>query len=281
MRVYVTGAAGNLGRRLMAGLQAAAHSAIGVDVDTVDVTDYAALLTSMAHAQPDVVINCAAWTDVDGCAREPHKAIRINGVGAHNVALAAAACGAEIVHISTNEVFDGRGGQPYAEYDRTQPINPYGYSKWYAEQAILTTTPRHYIVRTAWLFAHGGRNFIHAILNVARQGKPLRIVTDEIGNPTYNDDLADAILRLIETRRYGIYHLTNSGYTSRYHFAQYFLERAGYGHLPITPISTREWSRPSRPPTYAALANHAAAAAGIQLRTWQAAVDAYLLAEGL
>lgn len=286
MRILITGAAGRLGGRLAELLSNTENEITPVDVVgehvlRLDITDFAAVRRMIDELKPEVVLHPAAWTDVDGCAREPDKALLINGIGAQNVALAAAQVGAAVLHISTNEVFDGARAQPYTEYDLTQPVNPYGYSKWYGERAVMSVNPKHYIVRTAWLFAHGGKNFIQTILNAAEAGRTLRVVTDEVANPTYNDDLADAILRLISTQRYGIYHLTNAGACSRYQFARYVLDRAGYAETPITPITAREYPRPSTPPKYTALANHSGRSVGITLRGWQEAVDAFLKKEGL
>lgn len=287
MRILVTGAAGRLGGRLLAALAAGGHEVAGVDVvaaegvTALDITDFGATRAAVAAAAPQVVVHAAAWTDVDGCAREPDKAVAINGYGAQNAALAAASVGAALLYISSNEVFDGRASQPYREYDRTNPPNPYGYSKWVGERAVAQANPRHYIVRTAWLFAHGGKNFLQAILALAQAGKPLRVVTDEVANPTYNDDLADAVAALLLTGRYGIYHFVNAGACSRYTLARYALDRAGHAAVPIEPISIKEWPRPSRPPLYAGLANSAGAQVGIALRPWQAAVDAFLARESL
>lgn len=286
MRILVTGAAGRLGGRLVEILSQQGHEVIGADivgdqVERLDISNFQATSDFMIPLRPDVVIHPAAWTDVDGCAREPEKAIAINGFGAQHVALGAAAVGAPIVYVSSNEVFDGRASRPYREYDVTNPINPYGYSKWVGEQAVQHVNPRHYIVRTSWLFAHGGKNFIHAILNAAKAGKPLRVVTNEVANPTYNDDLADALVQLVSTQRYGIYHLVNEGSCSRYQFARYFLDKAGFQDMPVEGISSHQWPRPSTPPMYAGLENMAGKHIGITLRPWQEAVDAYLLREGL
>lgn len=286
MRIVVTGAAGRLGSKLVEVAKAQGHTVTGADivgenVVKVDIGDFAAIKALVADLKPDIVLHPAAWTDVDGCAREPEKAIRINGLGAQNVALAAAHAGAAVLHISSNEVFDGRSGKPYREYDMTNPINPYAYSKWVAERAIPQVNSRHYIVRTAWLFAHGGKNFIQAILGAAAAGKKLRVVSDEVGNPTYNDDLAEALLKLIGTERYGIYHLVNDGACSRHTFARYALDKAGYQDIDAEKISGSEWQRPSLPPRYASLSNMAARDLGITLRPWQEAVDAFLAKEGL
>jgi dTDP-4-dehydrorhamnose reductase len=252
----------------------------GIDVDDLDITDFAATRAFIARLKPDLVIHPAAWTDVDGCASDPEKAIRVNGFGAQHVALGAAEINAAVLYISSNEVFGGQSDRPYYEYDVPNPVNPYGYSKWVGEQAVMRVNPRHYVVRTAWLFAHGGKNFMQTILNAAQSGKRLRIVTDEVANPTYNDDLTEAIAALVETGRYGIYHLTNEGACSRYAFARYFLDKAGFIDVPVERISSQEWPRPSVPPTYASLANLAGSQVGITMRPWQQAVDAFLQKEG-
>ena len=279
MRIVITGAAGRLGGRLVDVLKET-HDVIGIDIAELDVTDFQAVKAFMQENKPDIVLHPAAWTDVDGCAREPEKAIAINGYGAQNMAIATHEVNAAILYVSSNEVFDGKHSLPYLEYDTLNPVNPYGYSKYVGERAVMTVNPRHYIVRTAWLFAHGGKNFLQSILTAAELGKTLRVVTDEVANPTYNDDLAIAIAQLIETGRYGIYHLVNEGAVSRYNFARYILDRAGYTDTPIEPISSREWIRASRPPVYAELSNTAARQLGITLRNWRDAVDAFLEREG-
>ena len=286
MIILVTGAAGRLGSKLVSLLATGRHLVTGADVvgehvARLDTSDFDATRALFVRLKPDLVIHAAAWTDVDGCAREPEKAIAINGFGTQHVALAAANVGAAVLYVSSNEVFDGKTGKAYGEYDVTNPINPYGYSKWVGERALVNINPRHYIVRTSWLFAHGGKNFIQAVLNNAAAGKRLRIVTDEVANPTYNDDLAEAIVKLVETEGYGIYHLVNEGSCSRHAFARYFLDKAGYQDTAVEKISVVEWPRASVPPTYASLRNMAGKNIGITLRPWQAAVDEFLAKEGL
>ncbi len=280
MKILVTGGAGNLGAELgrqLRGKHEVAGADIVGDVDfRLDITEFAACRELLNRLRPDIVLHAAAWTDVDGCARDPRKALRVNGVGAHNLAVVSASLGISILYVSTNEVFDGERRSPYSEYDLAKPINAYGYSKWYGERAIASLNPRHYIARTAWLFARGGRNFIQAILGAAQAGKPLRVVTNEVANPTSTVDLAAAIARLIETERYGIYHLVNQGAASRWHFARYILDRGGFADTPVERISRHEWQRPSLPPEYTAMANIAGASVGIQLRPWQEAVDSFL-----
>lgn len=283
MKLLITGAAGRLGSQLVAQLQdehQVADADIVGDVSHVlDVADYDACRGLVADLRPDIVLHPAAWTDVNACALAPEKALSINGIGTANLAAITALRGIPILYVSTNEVFDGMLDRAYTEYDRSNPINAYGYSKWYGERAIMQVNPRHYIVRSAWLFAHGGRNFIHAILGAARKGKRLRVVINEVANPTYTNDLAAAITCLLESERFGIYHLVNEGAVSRWGFARYLLDQAGFSDTPIERISRHEWSRPSLPPEYTALANIAGASIGIRLRTWQEAVRAYLDAE--
>jgi len=282
MNLLITGGDGRLGRALHQLALKGGHQVTAVNHSQLDITDWDAVRAMIRDLRPDAVLHPAAWTNVDGCAQNPAEALRINSYGAGNVAAAAANVGAWMLYVSSNEVFDGeRPHGTYTEYDMPRPINAYGMSKYSGEQAVIQTNPRHMIVRTAWLFAHGGKNFLQTMIGAARDGKALRVVADEVGNPTYTDDLAAAMLQLTATQRPGIYHGVNSGAVSRWGFARYTLDRAGFGHIPIAKIARREWRRPSTPPAYTALANINAAALGIPLRSWQSAVDAFLKREGL
>jgi dTDP-4-dehydrorhamnose reductase len=281
MRILITGANGRLGSALTRTLSERSHQVWGIDADTVDVTDRHAVARAFAEAVPALVIHCAALTGVDYCAEHPDEALHVNGFGTQVVAQACLEHNAALAYVSTNEVFDGRTYRPYLEYDPPHPINPYGYSKWVGEQAVRELVPRHYIIRTSWLFAHGGRNFIHSILQQARSGGRLRVVVNEVSTPTYCNDLADAIARLVETGCYGIYHLVNEGQASRFQFAQAALIAAGLGDTPIEPIALAEFQRASRPPEHAVLRNMAAARLGIILRPWQEALTEFLRIEGL
>ncbi len=278
MRILITGVRGQLGTALTSALTH--HQVSGIDLPEVDITNKAAVMTAVAQAGPNVVIHCAALTDVDGCARNPALAYKVNGLGAQNVALACLARDAEMVHISTNEVFAGNRPDGYEEWMPLNPVNPYGRSKAAAEFHVRSILPRHFIIRFSWLFAPGGRNFIHAILNRARATGQVRVVTDEIANPTYVKDLAAAIAQLIETHQYGTYHLPNAGSCSRWQFANEILRLAGLDHVINTPILSQEFKRPSTPPAYAALHNVAGKAIGIELRPWQDALAAYLTESG-
>lgn len=277
MRVFVTGARGQLGRALLARLGAATVST--GDLPEWDLLNAGQVVSSICDFKPDLVIHAGAMTAVDYAAEHPEEAVQVNGVGSYNVALACQQAGALCLGISTNEVFDGESRRPYQEYDVRGPINPYGYSKYVGEQAIERIAPEYMIVRTAWLYAAGGSNFIHKIIARARSGEPLRVVTDEVGSPTYVEDLADAILALAQTGRPGIYHLTNEGYCSRYEFAREILRQAGLDAA-IEPITSDSFRRASTPPKFAPLANLFAAAAGVRLRAWQEALAAFLADQG-
>lgn len=273
MRLFITGNAGQLGRTLAARL--GEHTVAGGDLPDWDMTDSAQVEQTLADFAPDVVIHTAALTAVDYCAQHPAEAVRINAVGTYNIANACRQIGARLLHISTNEVFDGTASRPYQEYDHRNPINPYGYSKYVAERVVERLVPSAMIVRTAWLYTDGGNNFIHKVLAKARAGETLRIVTDEVGNPTYVPDLADGVAALIEQDRPGIYHFVNEGAATRFQFAQAAVELAGL-HAPLEPITSDSFERPSTPPPYAPMANVFGAAAGVRLRPWREALAAFL-----
>lgn len=281
MRILVTGANGRLGSQLLNDLRRRSYDVFGADVDALDITDARSVYQVFETFQPDIVIHCAALTAVDYCAEHPDEALEINGFGTQTVALACQKHDAALVYLSTNEVFDGKTQRPYLEFDRANPINAYGYSKWVGEQVVRDLVRKHFIVRTSWLFSHGGSNFVHTILRLAQEGQPLRVVVNEVASPTYNNDLAAAIGQLIATGAYGIYHLTNEGTISRYAFARQILNLAGYDAVPIEPIALAEYRRASTPPEYTMLRNMAAARLGITLRPWQAALAAFLETEGV
>ena len=274
MKILLTGHKGLLGRTLLPLL--AGHDVLGIDLPEHDITDRAALFALTRDFRPDLILHQAAMTNVDGCAHNPALAYRVNGMGTQNLALAAAKVDAEMLYVSTNEVFDGRATEPYHEWAATNPINAYGRSKlageWYTQHLL-----RHfYIARTAWLYTAGGRNFPHRIIQLADERGSLNVVTAEVGSPTYAVDLARALVALIETHAYGISHLVNAGVASRYEFAQEILRLSGRDHVPLAPITSADFQRASTPPLYAPLANNAAAALGICLRPWQEALAEFL-----
>lgn len=274
MRVLITGSSGQLGSMLQTKL--IGTELAQADLPEADITNHEHFTALVRDFAPDVVIHCAAYTDVDGCVSNPELAYRVNSFGTQNVALACQEVGAAMVHISTNEVFAGDSVHEYEEWMAPNPINIYGRTKAASEYHVRSILQRFYIVRTAWLYAPGGHNFIHAILRQARQGTRMRVVTDEIGNPTYAEDLAEAIVRLIHSQQYGTYHLVNEGACSRFEFAQEVLKLALQTEMDIVPILSSEFRRASTPPAYGALKNVCGAAIGIKLRPWQEALAAYI-----
>jgi len=279
MRILITGSRGQLGSALAERLARLAHHTTRECArPDCDVADSGQVRPAILAARPELVIHCAAWTDVDGCAIDPARAYRINGLGAQTVALACAEAGAALLYVSTNEVFDGSSLEPYSEFDIPRPINAYGRSKLAGEWFATHLLTRFYVVRTSWLYAPGGHNFLHKVLQLAhdRRQAGLRVVTDEVATPTHVGDLADAIVRLIATGRFGVYHLTNAGHCSRYDWARAALELTGRGDTPLQPITRADYPRPSNPPAFAALANNLAAALGITLRPWEEALAEFL-----
>lgn len=276
MRIAITGAKGQLGTSLEKALTG--EEVLLMDLPDHDITrvDVIPLIAKFA---PHIVIHAAAMTDVDGCELDPDAAFRVNALGTQNVALACQRCGAAMVYISTDYVFDGAKGEVYWEFDEPNPISVYGQSKLAGERTVQALMQRFYIVRTAWLYARGGNNFVTKILHLAQERDELAVVTAEVGSPTYAPDLAAAIVQLIEHPLYGVYHLANEGSCSRYEFARKVLDYAGLADYPLRPIES--YPRPAQPPAYAPLRNFAAATQlGIVLRPWEEALWAYFEGQG-
>lgn len=279
MKVLITGAGGQLGRDLVRVLS---------DTDTVmpydraglDVTDAGAVWRVFLREKPDAVIHAAAYTAVDRAESEPDEAFRVNALGARNVAAAAAEIGAKLVYVSTDYVFDGRLGRPYHEFDRPAPLGVYGRSKREGEKLVRFVHTKSFIVRTSWLYGRGPRNFIGKILQAAREGRPLRVVRDEIGSPTYTADLADFLSRLIRTPLYGVYHAANTGSCSRFELARAALLLAGMDDVPITPVSSVHLQNAAPRPGYSVLDGRMIRLNGLApLPNWQDALARCLAAD--
>jgi dTDP-4-dehydrorhamnose reductase len=275
LRIAVTGAGGQLGRDLLAEL-GPRHECHGFRHAELDVTDHAALSDRFADLEPDLVIHAAAYTDVDGCERDPDRAFGVNTIGTWNVAAAAYQVDAAIAVISSDFVFDGEKREPYTEFDAPNPISHYGASKRAAEQAALAANPRTYIIRTQWLYGVHGRNFPYAILRAASKGE-VKVVADQYGAPTYSPDLARMIGRIIETPRYGIYHANNAGACNWYEFAVELYCLAGLDPAIIKPIPSTEWPTPTRRPAYSVLRRYALELMGLDdARPWQDAAREFI-----
>jgi dTDP-4-dehydrorhamnose reductase len=270
MRIAITGAHGQLGSALLTAL-APQHTIIPITHEDISL-EHVGVTQQLVALQPEYVIHTAAWTNVDGCARDPQRALLVNALGTKHVALACQQLDVPLAYISTNEVFDGAASQPYLEFDRPNPINPYGYSKWAGEQVVQQLLHRFAIVRVAWVFG-GPRSFVRTVLRLAQERTELSMVDDEIGNPTYAPHLAHALRQLVEQHAYGVFHLVNEGGCSRFMFAQAILAQAGHTHVRLSPIPLASYKRDSTPPRFGALRNFVAATdLGIQLPPWQDAL---------
>jgi len=286
-RVLVTGATGQLGGYLLPALQRARAVPValahrdGEGVDLVaDVADPAQVAAAFAEARPDVVIHGAAWTDVDGAERDPAGARRANVDGARVVAEAARDAGAHLVAVSTDFVFSGLGGAPYAEDAPTDPVSEYGRSKRDGELAVLAVDPSFAVARTAWLYGGTGKHFPRTVLSVVLNRGGIEVVDDEAGSPTFAGDLAEALMALASARGAGVFHLANSGRATRYGFAREVARLAGLAEGAVTPTTTEaflaKYPLPARRPADSELRNVRAAALGIALRPWQDAASDYV-----
>lgn len=283
MKIIIIGANGQLGSDLVKAL--ADHELIPLTHADIEVTDEGQVQATLARHKPDVVINTAAFHQVDVCEREVERAFRVNAFGPRLLALACREHDAALVHISTDYVFGGDATRrtPYVESDCPAPINVYGLSKLAGEHFIRYLWPRHFIVRTSGLYGLAGSsgkggNFVEGRLKQAREGRPIRMVADQVLTPTYTVDLARAIRRLIETEHYGLYHITSAGQCSWYEFTAKILELTGL-QVELTPQTTAESGAAARRPAYSVLENAALKAIGLDdMRPWQEALADYLRA---
>jgi dTDP-4-dehydrorhamnose reductase len=279
--ILVTGAGGQLGRALLHRCSELGLQAHGVGTGTMPLDDRAAVQRVIRDLQPRAIVHGGAVTNVDGCESEPLHAYRINGLGTAWVAEAAAAVGAALAYVSTDFVFDGTAmGVPYAVDHAVRPLSVYGASKRLGEEAVLAHgRPDFYVVRTSWVFGPGGKNFPRAILDRARSGQPLKVVTDQIGRPTMTHDLAAAVLDLLQQRPAGggVYHAANEGHASWHQFAVGVLQAAGLGHVEVGSQLAADLERPARRPAWSVLdTDRLTRVRGKPMPSWQDAVRRYL-----
>ncbi len=261
----MVGAGGMLGRDVM---RVAGDDAVGLSHDELDITDAAAVAGAVQETGPDVVLNCAAFTDVDGAEERPLDAMRVNGQAAGIVATASPA----VLYVSSDYVFDGTKRAPYVESDTAGPVSSYGRSKLAGERATAEANPRHYIVRSSWLFGTGGKNFVDTMLRVGGERDEARVVADQMGCPTYTGHLAEALVRLAASGDYGVHHAAAAGSCSWYELAALAFERAGVD-CRLEPIPTSEYPLPAPRPAYSVLASERGHEA---LPPWEQGLDAYL-----
>jgi len=251
MRILLTGASGQLGRQIAR--QGTRHQIAARDHQALDITRLDDVRLAVASAKPDLIINAAAFNDVDGAESNPDAAFLVNEAGPRNLAIAAVESDAAILHVSTDYVFDGEKRTPYDEDDPASPLSQYGRSKLAGEVAVRAATPRHYVVRTAWVYEPEGKNFPKTLFALSRKQKELRVVSDVKGSPTSAAHLAAAILDLIETDAHGTYHLAGGGDgASWFELATHFF-RELKTDVTLVPVSASEFPRPAPRPRYSVL----------------------------
>ena len=270
--ILVVGSKGMLGQELMGLLGSAAR---GVDVDEIDITDLESVQRVLVTLKPRVVVNAAAYTDVDGCESNAELAMQVNGEGVAHLAMITKEIGAKLVQVSTDYVFDGGKGTPYVEDDLPKPLSIYGESKLAGEMNAWFN-PNHLIVRTQWLYGHAGKNFVETMLKLAAERNELTVVDDQIGSPTWTYDLAQAIKALIEKDCRGTYHAANTGFVSWNGFAREIFLQAGLA-VTVAPMSTAQLGRPAARPLYSTLdCSKLAQDTGFVPQPWQEALKRYL-----
>ncbi len=275
MKILITGSNGMLGHDLIEVLKDD-HELILTTSKTLDITDKDHVIEFICENKPDIVINSAAYTNVDGCEENQETAYNINGEGVRNLALGCSEIDCPLVHISTDYVFNGENTRPWVEDDEIGPISVYGKSKLKGEEAILEILDKFFIVRTAWLYGINGGNFPKTMLELAKNHSEITVVYDEVGTPTYTPDLAGAISELIETDYYGIYHITNSGSCSWCEFARYIFEVADVD-VNVIPVTASEFARPAPRPHYSVLENKNWVDNGFKpLRSYKEAIKEYV-----
>jgi dTDP-4-dehydrorhamnose reductase len=277
MRILITGAAGMLGQDVATAVDAAGHEPIGLPRAELDITDPPAVAQAMAEAAPHAVVNCAAWTNVDGAEEDYEGALVVNGRGAGNVAREAATVGAWTIHVSSDYVFDGCKREPYVESDPVGPQSGYGSSKLEGERAVAEAAPgRHTIVRSSWLFGAGGHCFPKTILRLAGERDELTVVDDQVGSPTFTGHLAVALVELAargERAPVGVLHVAGGGECSWFEFAREIVARGDAPGCEVKPVTSAEFIRPAPRPAYSVLRSERAAPI---LPHWRRGLDEYI-----
>ncbi len=276
MRVLVAGSAGMLAKDLIPCLSERGHEVVAPPEDEFDIIDIGRVRTAVKGMKPELVVNCAAYTDVDGAETGEDRALMINGYAVQNLCLVCQESGIPLVHFSTDYVFNGTGDRPYTIYDTPNPATAYGRTKLLGEKYVLWLMTRFYLIRTAWLFGHQGRNFIETMIELGQNRKQVSVVNDQKGCPTWTRDLSRATAALIETGRYGIYHATNSEPTTWFDFAKEIF-RLSEMDVEVLPTTTDKFPRPARRPLNSVLDPFPLPQVlGREMPSWREALEEYL-----
>jgi dTDP-4-dehydrorhamnose reductase len=275
LRILVTGANGQLGQELAEILPGRGHEVEALSRSELDIADSVSVERAAEIHSPELVVNAAAYTDVDGCETELGTAYAVNALGPRNLAQSCERRGGELLHISTNYVFDGRSGQPYEPFDLPNPISAYGRTKLAGEEYVKYLSSRWYVVRSAAVYGQG-HNFVRTMLRVAKERDVLKVKDDEFVSPTYARDLAEGIAKIIETGLYGLYHLTNSGSCSWYEFSREIFSLSAT-EVEVVPIPSSEYPLPAPRPLNGVLSTLGSP----PLRHWREALADYLKREGV
>lgn len=277
MKVIVTGGKGQLGVDVTAALQRYGYQVHSFGREELDITDYDNVNRVVSSVRPDAVIHTAAYTQVDKAEVEIDLAYQINALGTRNIAVAAEKVGTKVIYISTDYVFDGKAEKPYHEFSPTNPASVYGKSKLAGENYLQQFSSKFFIVRTSWVYGKYGNNFVKTILKLAEDRTELNVVHDQIGSPTYTEDLAVFIVQLLKSEQYGIYHASNSGSCSWYEFAKAIFAEANLSHVKVNPVTTAEFPRPAPRPAYSVLDHMSIRLNGMSdLPPWRDALKSFM-----
>ncbi len=289
MKILITGSKGQLGNELQKVIREGKSEigdisyrlknsqVIAFDVDELDITNLSEVNKVITETKPDIIINCAAATNVDGCETNEDVAFKINALGPRNLAMASEKVGAKLVQVSTDYVFSGLGSKPLKEYDLTCPCSVYGKTKLLGENYVKEFSSRYFIVRTAWLYGYTGKNFVYTMMKLGEEKESVKVINDQVGNPTHANDLAHHILRLLDTEEYGIYHCTGKGECTWYDFAKLIMELSEKS-CEVISCTSEEFKTIAKRPKYSSLDNMALrCTVGDEMRDWKVALKSFFL----
>ncbi|MBN7573928.1 dTDP-4-dehydrorhamnose reductase [Clostridium sp. 2-1] len=288
MKILITGSKGQLGNELIDIINSGKaeigevseaiekSEVVALDVDELDITNLEQVKSKINDLKPDVIINCAAATNVDGCESNEDFAFKVNSIGPRNLAIASEDVGAKLVQVSTDYVFSGVGNKPLTEYDLTAPYSVYGKTKLLGENYVRELSSKYFIVRTAWLYGYVGHNFVYTMRRLGKEKECITVVNDQRGNPTHANDLAYHILKLIQTEEYGVYHCTGKGECTWYDFAKMIIELSDE-KCEVKPCTSEEYKTPAKRPEYSSLDNMMLrCTVGDDMRDWKDAIKSFI-----